>query len=80
MEITAGFKMIFLTVVAITILCFLGIAVLAAFGSGETDLEKVSVMERNFYTACSFGWQSGLGAIFGLLGGNATSSDGSPED
>lgn len=77
MEITSSFKMIFLTVAALTIGSFVGIGVLAAFGSDATKASEVSVMQRNFYTACSFGWQSGIGAIFGLLGGKATATDGS---
>jgi len=73
MGISSDFKMIFLAVLAITILCLIGIGALAIFGSQATESSSISVAQKNFYTACSFGWQSGVGAIFGLIGGKATS-------
>lgn len=75
MEITKHFKMIFLTVVGITILSIIGVATLAFCGDA-TDPTKIPVMQQNLYSMCSFGWQSGIGAIFGLLGGNATANSG----
>ena len=72
MEITSYFKLIFLTVVVFTGVSLIGIGALAVFGSQAADPENISIMQKNFYAACSFGWQSGLGAIFGLIGGIAT--------
>lgn len=74
MEITSHFKLIFLTVVAMSFLSLIGIGILAMFGSESTESAKISVMQKNFCAACSFGWQAGIGAIFGLLGGKATSA------
>lgn len=72
MEITAHFKMIFLTVFGITMLCLVGLGALALFGSDAVDPENISVMEKNFHAACEHGWQLGLGTVFGLIGGKAT--------
>lgn len=46
---------------------------LAFFGSGATDLQDIPVMQNHAHTALSFGWQAGVGAIFGLMGGKLTS-------
>ncbi len=78
MEIASHFKLIFLTVVALTVLSLIGIGALAMFGSEATDSANISIMQKNFSVACSFGWQSGIGAIFGLLGGKATSESERP--
>ncbi len=73
MDISSDFKMIFIAVLAITVLCLIGIGTLAMFGSQATESSDISIAQKNFYLACSFGWQSGVGALFGLLGGKATS-------
>lgn len=72
-DITPHFKLIFLAVVCITVLSLIGIFILAVWGSHATSTKDIPVMQNNLYAACSFGWQSGLGAIFGLVGGKATS-------
>jgi hypothetical protein len=61
-SIPPSFKLVFLVVTGLTLLSFLGIALLAIFG-GETSSEaEPSVFQRNFSSACNFGWQAGLGA------------------
>ena len=72
MDVSTEFKLALLVVVGLTVVCLVGIGILALFGSQATDLDKVSIGQRNFHTACSFGWQAGVGAIFGLVGGKAT--------
>lgn len=72
MNIPASFKIVFIVVVILTLLSFFGIGALALWGSdGKTEAD-ISVFQRNFYSACSFGWQAGLGAILGLIGGKVT--------
>jgi hypothetical protein len=71
-NVPASFKLVFIVVVALTLLSFLGIAALALWGGdGKTDAD-LSIFQKNFYSACSLGWQAGLGAILGLIGGKVT--------
>lgn len=72
MNVPASFKIVFIVVVIITLLSFFGIGALAFWGSQDTDPHKISVFQNNFISACSFGWQAGLGAILGLIGGKVT--------
>ena len=73
MDISSDFKMIFIAVLAITILCLIGIGSLAIFGSQSTESSNISIAQQNLSFACSFGWQSGVGALFGLIGGKTAS-------
>jgi hypothetical protein len=68
MEISPHFKLIFITCVCITLLCLMGIFYLTI----SVGVNTPGVMQTNFYTACNFGWQAGLGAIFGLIGGKVS--------
>lgn len=72
MNIPASFKIVFIVVVGFTLLSFLGQGALALFGDSAKTEAELSVFQRNFYAACSFGWQAGLGAILGLIGGKVT--------
>jgi hypothetical protein len=71
--IPATFKTVFFVVVGLTILSFVGIAVLAVFGDKGVSEAEIGMFQKSFYSACSFGWQAGLGAILGLIGGKVTS-------
>ena len=62
-RIEPTFKLVFLTVVAITVLSFLAeVAMAQSWLPPSTD--QHSVIE-----AADFAWKAGIGAIFGLLGG-----------
>jgi hypothetical protein len=68
--IPPSFKLVFLCIFGLTVLCWIGIALLAFCGK-QTGAELTGA-SKTFETVCTFGWQSGLGAILGLLGGKAT--------
>ncbi|MDP2241475.1 MAG: hypothetical protein Q8K18_15100 [Burkholderiales bacterium] len=72
MNVPATFKIVFLVVVAFTFLSFIGQGAMAFFGDAARTEADLSIFQRNFYSACSFGWQAGLGAILGLIGGKVT--------
>ncbi len=72
LRIPATFKIVFLVVVGLTVISFIGLGVLAIWGEHAATEAEISVFQRNFYNACSFGWQAGLGAILGLIGGKVT--------
>jgi hypothetical protein len=72
MKIPTTFKIVFIVVVGLTLLSFVGLGILAIWGSPASSEAEISVFQRNFYNACSFGWQAGLGAILGLIGGKVT--------
>jgi hypothetical protein len=67
--ISKNFKLVFLTVVGITLISFIGQGLLALIGNNGSVEADLSVFQRNFYNACNFGWQAGVGAILGLIGG-----------
>jgi hypothetical protein len=58
-----AFKLVFLTVATITILCGIGEIAMASVWTAPTQHQ-----DRAF-EAIGFGWKAGIGAIFGLLGG-----------
>jgi hypothetical protein len=60
------FKLVFLTVVAITIASGLAEVILASAWTVPTP------NQQSAFDAMGFGWKAGLGAIFGLLGGKVT--------
>jgi hypothetical protein len=72
LKIPASFKMVFLVIAGFTLLCLLCIAGLAFFGEHALKEADIPVFQRNLYSSCSFGWQAGLGAILGLIGGKVT--------
>lgn len=63
--IPATFKIVLLIVTGLTLLSFLGLAALAFFGNQGVDEAHVGMFQKAFFSACSFGWQAGIGAILG---------------
>ncbi|MBV8888007.1 MAG: hypothetical protein JO235_28970 [Chroococcidiopsidaceae cyanobacterium CP_BM_RX_35] len=64
LKISSTFKLVFFTVVSLTLL------------SGGTSLwlasqPQLSSEQNRIFESCSTTWQLGTGAIFGLLGGKA---------
>jgi hypothetical protein len=64
LNITSTFKLVFSTVVGLTLL------------SGSTSVwlsfqEHLSPEQTRIFESCSTTWQMGTGAVFGLLGGKA---------
>jgi hypothetical protein len=60
------FKIVFLSIFALTIASGIGQVILAIFFSAmSADLHSV-------FEGLGFAWKSGIGAIFGLLGGKVT--------
>jgi hypothetical protein len=64
-KITSTFKLVFCTVVGLTVLSG-GMALKLA------SQEELSPQQTRVFETCSATWQMGVGAIFGLLGGKAT--------
>jgi hypothetical protein len=64
-QISPGFKLIFITVVTITVLSGVGQIVLAGIWLSPTP------DQQSAFEALDFAWKAGIGAIFGLLGGKA---------
>jgi hypothetical protein len=64
--LTPAFKLVFLTVTTITILCGVAEIALAAAYVAPTFNQQAA------FEAMAFTWKTGIGAIFGLLGGKAT--------
>lgn len=71
MKIPSVFKTVFLVIVGFTLMSFLGVGSLAFFADKTT---AESAFAKQFMSACTFGWQAGLGAILGLIGGKVTES------
>jgi len=64
--VTPTFKMIFFTVVALTVLAGLAQVGLAVM------YENPTINQQAVFEGMGFAWKSGIGAIFGLLTGKVT--------
>ena len=73
LKIHPHFKMIFQTVIFFIILSVSILGVLTYIYPGAKTMNEMPILVSKLVTFCEFGWQAGLGAVFGLLGGNATS-------
>ena len=67
------FKMIFLAVTGFTLLSICIMVVLSLCNPEAKTMADVPILQKNLYEICKFGWQSGFGAIIGLIGGNVSS-------
>ena len=67
--ITANFKLVFLAVLGLTLLCLVITIWLAVINSSNMTMAQVPEMQRRIFESCSIGWQSGFGAMLGLIGG-----------
>lgn len=67
--ISAAFKLIFLSVLALTILCFVGFVVIMIMNAGRPTIAEIPQIQMRVFEICTFGWQSGFGGILGLIGG-----------
>jgi len=61
--VPAVFKLVFLTIVGITVSCGIAQIVMAA------EWSRTTANQQSVFEAIGFAWKSGIGAIFGLLGG-----------
>jgi hypothetical protein len=57
------FKLVFLTVLGLTVVAFIAQVVMAAIW------DKPTPNQQAVFEAAAFAWKAGIGAIFGLLGG-----------
>lgn len=71
-KIPLMFKMSFWAVTAFSFIC-IAVLVYMSFSTKATTMDQVPVFQKNLYEICKFGWQSGFGAIIGLVGGNVSS-------
>ena len=62
-SVPATFKLVFLTITGITVVAGLGQVLMAM------EWDKVSANQQSVFEAAGFAWKTGIGAIFGLLGG-----------
>jgi len=73
LKIHPHFKLVFWAVVSFTFLSFCGMIVLSLCNPEAKTMAEIPILQKNLYELCKFGWQSGLGAILGLVGGNVSS-------
>ena len=64
-SITPLFKLVFLSVLGLSILCLVANVVLAV------QIERPSAQVRDVLSTLSTAWKTGFGAIVGLIGGKA---------
>ena len=73
LKIHPNFKMIFWAVAGFTLLSICIMSVLSLYNPEAKTMAEVPILQKNLYEICRFGWQSGFGAIIGLIGGNVSS-------
>ncbi len=72
-NIRSYFKIILFFVIALTVLCFIGMWVLVFLNPDTKAMAEIPVLQGKLYGTCDFGWKAGFGAILGLIGGNLSS-------
>ncbi len=72
-KIHPHFKMIFLIVTGLILLCFIIMLVLSLLNPDAKTMAEIPVLQNKMFVICNFGWQAGFGAIIGLIGGNLSS-------
>lgn len=65
-EVSSNFKLVFLTIVALTLICGITHVLLAAVWESPTP------NQQSAFDAMGFAWKAGVGAILGLIGGKIT--------
>ena len=68
-QLTPAFKLIFLTVVALTLLSFAGTFVVLFATHGDATISEPA---KQTLDTCSTTYKLGFGAIIGLIGGKVT--------
>lgn len=63
------FKLVFISVLGLTLFCLLANLGIAYATAGIKEARDIPDLTRQSYNLCAFGWQSGFGAILGLIGG-----------
>ena len=67
-SIPSSFKLTLLVVALMTAASFVGLVLLAFFGSGATRESEVPHLQSLLSATCDFGFKAGFGGLLGLLG------------
>ena len=67
-SISSSFKLTLLVVALMTAASFIGLVLLAFFGSGTTTESDVPYLQSLLSATCDFGSKAGFGGPLGLLG------------
>ena len=67
-SISSSFKLTLLVVALMTAASFIGLVLLAFFGSGATRESEVPHLQSLLSATCDFGFKAGFGGLLGLLG------------
>ncbi len=67
--ITSHFKLVFLTVVVLTVISGAVSIYIMCSNSSRLTMAEIPEIQKRVFELAVFGWQSGFGAILGLIGG-----------
>jgi hypothetical protein len=68
-EIPAIFKLAVILASGLTLLAFAVVIAICIFNRDTSTLAAIPEAQRQLFYTCNFCWQSGFGAIIGLIGG-----------